>query len=78
VAELQAAGLAETLIEESEQSQPSLRAQKRAQVGPELGLANSSVTCSASAQGCSDALGLGSVSAQVKAATAQDGGRDWN
>jgi hypothetical protein len=51
--------------------QPSPRAQKRAPVGPEPGLANSSVTCSASAQGGSDALGLGSVSAQVKAATAQ-------
>jgi hypothetical protein len=42
-----------------------------APVGPEPGLANSSLTCSASAQGCSDALGLGSVSAQVKSATAQ-------
>jgi hypothetical protein len=44
------------------------RAQKQAPVGPEPGLANSSVTCSASAQGCSGPLSLGSVSAQVKAA----------
>jgi hypothetical protein len=42
-AELQAAGLAETLIEKSEQLQPSLTAQKRAPIGPEPGLANSSV-----------------------------------
>jgi hypothetical protein len=61
--------LAETLIEYSEQLQPSPRAQKQALVGPEPGLANFLVTCSASAQGCADALGLGSVSAQVKAAT---------
>jgi hypothetical protein len=66
VAELQAAGLAVRQIEQSEQLQPSLRAQKQAPVGPELGLANSSVTCSASAQGYSDALSLGSVSAQSR------------
>ena len=40
-AELQAAGLAETLIEKSEQLQPSPRAQKRAPVGPEPGRAQS-------------------------------------
>lgn len=48
MAELQAASLAETLIEYSEQLQPSLKAQKQASVGPEPGLANS------------DALSLGS------------------
>ena len=66
VAELQAAGLTKTLIEQSEQLQPSPRAQKQVPVGPELGLANSSVTGSpASVQGCSDAPGLGSVSGLV-------------
>jgi hypothetical protein len=68
VAELQAADLAKTLTEKSGQLQPSPRAQKQALVGPKPGLASSSVTCSASAQGCSGALSLGSVSAQVKAA----------
>jgi hypothetical protein len=67
-AELQAAGLAEALIGKGKQSQPSPRAQKQAPVGPKPGLASSSVACSASAQGCSGALSLGSVSAQVKAA----------
>jgi hypothetical protein len=66
--ELQAAGLAEALIEKSEQLQPSPRAQKQAPVGPKPGLVSSSVTCSASPQGCSGALSLGSVWAQVKAA----------